>query len=49
MVSDVEGLNFEDDRILYKGSNLYYDLEVDDNGLWLIFFKKNDFVYMYVM
>lgn len=49
MASDVEGSNFEDDRTLYKGSNSYYDLEADDNGLWLIFSKKNDSVYTYVL
>lgn len=49
MAIDVEDANHDDDRTLYKGSNSYFDLEADDNGLWLIFSKKTDWDHIYVL
>ncbi|XP_062566304.1 collagen alpha-1(II) chain-like isoform X2 [Saccostrea cucullata] len=49
MAFDVINSNYEGDTTLYKDSNSYFDLEADDNGLWLIYTEKNDVDNIYVL
>ena len=44
----IQGASYNDSNYLYSGSRIYFDIEIDENGMWIIYRKPNDLNSTYI-